>query len=304
MVQQAYLSPKRYALGGYGIDVSNLTAAQLRQKLVQATSLVDSWCNRSMNPQRSDMRGGSIVGEQHAWPVQDPYVPLPGGRQCFLNSGPIRSVESFVIQFTNTWRLSFPSDNLFINSTQGYIEIVATQPAILGYPPIGIWFGLAEPVVSVDYTYGWQFLVEDDPLEADSPLLYYASHGNWLPGGTVTVKVNGGEIDPDNYTVNEDDGSILFDQANQPAADVRITASYVYTLPQAIPDAVGIIATDLIGTTAINRRGMAGLSSLRVAEVSLTRMQGPVGGYVSKNGITIPSDAATILAPYALGRVG
>jgi hypothetical protein len=302
VAQQSYLSPRRYVLGGYGADTSSFTAAQLRQKLIQATSAVDTFCNRSMNPQRSDMRGGTIIGEQHAWPVQDPYVPLPGGRRVYLNSTPIRSVSRFSIQFTNSWSMSFPVSNLFVNGTGGYVEIVATQPTIVGYPPVGIWFGLSEPVLSVDYDYGWQFPVVDDTCEADSPLLYYASHGNWLSTADVEVSVAGAVIDPSDYTINYDDGSILFALAAEPAADQEVLVSYTYTLPQAIADAVGIIATDRMGQSAIARRGMIGLSSLKVAEVSLTQMQ--PGNLVTRNGITIPAAAADLLGPYALGRIG
>jgi hypothetical protein len=303
VAQQAYLSPKRYALGGFGMDTEGYTASQIRQKLVQATGKVEAYCNRSMFPQRSDMRGGTITGEQHAWPVQDAYNLLPGGRRVFLNSTPIRTVEAFAIQFTDAWYVSFPSNNLYVNKTQGYIEIVATQPTIVGYPPLGIWFGLTEPVVQVNYTYGYRFEVNGDPLEADSPLLYYASHGNWLPGGDVTVTVAGVEIDPADYTVNIDDGSILFtDDTVEPGPDEEVLADYTYVLPQPVSDAVGIVATDLFGSSAIARRGMLGLSSLRVAEVSLTRMQ--PGATATRNGVTIPQDAAEMLAPYALGRVG
>lgn len=302
MAGQVYLTPKRYALGGYGIDTSGFSAAQLRQKLVQASGAVDTYCNRSMNPQRSDMRGGSIVGEQHAWPVQDPYNPLPGGRRAFLNSGPIQSVESFAIQFTDTWELTLPPSNLFINKTQGYIEIVATQPTIIGYPPIGIWFGLSEPVLSVAYTYGWQFTVLHDPLEAETPNLYYASHGNWLASETPSVEVGGVIVSPSTYIVNYDDGSILFNSGSEPSVDQAVAVSYIYTLPEAISDAVGIIATDRMGQSAVARRGMIGLSSLKVAEVSLTQMQ--PGNSVTRNGVTIPQTAAQLLAPYALGRVG
>lgn len=303
MAGQSYLSPKRYALGGYGIDTDSFTNAQLRQKLIQASSQADAWCNRSMNPERSDMRGGTIVGEQHSWPVQDPYVPLPGGRRVYLNSGPIQSVENFAIQFTNSWSMTLPPGNLFINATEGYIEIVATQPTILGYPPVGIWFGLSEPVLSVDYTYGWRFVVTGDPLEADSPNLYYASHGNWLSSVAPEVTVAGVVIDPDDYTVNYDDGSILFDSGSEPGPGEEVLAGYTYTLPEAIPDAVGIIATDRMGQSAVARRGMVGLSSLRVAEVSLTQMQ-PGSAGITRNGVTIPASAAQLLAPYALGRIG
>ena len=304
MAQQSYVSPKRYNLGGFGVDTSSFTAAQLRQILVRASAQADAWCSRSLHPQRADMRGGTITGEQHSWQVQDPLLVLPGGRRVYLRSGPIRTVTAFALQFTDTWMVTLEPSNLFINSSEGYIEIVATQPTILGYPPIGLWFGLSEPVLTVDYTYGWQFEVTGDPCEADSPLLYYASHGNWLPGGTVTVSVAGVEIDPGDYTVNTDDGSITFATAAEPDPDDEVLADYTYVLPQQFADGVSTIATDLIGSSAVARRGMIGLSSLRVAEVSMSMMPGGAGAYVTKNGVTIPAQAAALLSPFANGRFG
>jgi hypothetical protein len=302
VAQQAYLSPKRFTLGAFGVDITSFTAAQLRQKLVQATGMAETFCNRSINPQRSDMRGGTITNEQHMWPIIDPTLPLPGDRRVYLNSGPIKSVTGFAIDFTNHYLLTLPPENLYINSTAGYIEVVATQPTIIGYPPLGIWFGLSEPVASVSYTYGWEFPVTGDPLEADSPLLYYASHGNWMPGGDVTVTVAGAEIDPTDYTVNTDDGSVLFADSVEPTPDQEVLADYTYVLPQQVSDAIGYIATDMIGQNQIAARGMLGLTSLRVAEVSLTQMQ--PGRSVTRNGVTIPERAADLLGPFALGRIG
>jgi hypothetical protein len=145
--------------------------------------------------------------------------------------------------------------------------------------------------------------VVDDPCEADSPLLYYASHGNWLQGGDVTVSVAGSEIDPSDYTINTDDGSILFGQSVEPGADDEVLASYAYVLPQQVSDAVSLIATGLMGSSAIARRGMIGLSSLKVAEVSMSLMPGG-NSYVSKGGVTIPAQAAALLEPFSNGRFG
>lgn len=303
MAGQSYLSPKRFALGGFGIDTSGFTAAQLRQKLVQATAVVDTWANRVMEPQRADMRGGTITGEQHTWHPPDMLLDRPGDRRVYPNAGPIRSVTGFAIQYTTTYEITLPPDNLYINQQAGYVEIIASQPTIIGFPPIGYWFGLSEPVCTIDYTYGWLFAVADDPCEADSPLLYYASHGNWLPAGDVTISVGGVEIDPGDYTLNRDDGSVLFDSAAEPTPGQEVLASYTYTLPEAVSTASGIIATASIGQSRIAARGMIGLQSLRVAEVAITQM-GPSNGGVTRNGVTIPQSAAALLAPYAMGTVG
>lgn len=301
-MQQAYISPRRYALGGFGIDTSGFTNAQLRQKLVQSTGLVDIWTNRTLIPERADLRGGTITGEQHTWSPPDALSDRPGDRRVYLNAGPIRTVTGFSIQYTNTYRITLPADNLYVNAGAGYIEVIASQPTIIGFPPLGYWFGLSEPVCVTDYTYGWQFAVTDDPCEADSPTLYFASHGNWLAGGDVTVTVAGAEIDPTDYTVNLDDGSVTFASSVQPGPNEEVLASYSYTLPDSIATATGIIATDLMGQSRVAARGMLGLQSIRVAEVAITQMSPTAMGIgQTRNGVTIPASAAALLMPFALG---
>lgn len=300
MAGQTYMTPVRFGLGGFGIDTTALTQAQLRQKLVQASSMVDAWTNRPMQPTRADLRGGQIVGEQHIWPIPNALVDRPGDRRVFLNCGPIRSIESFKIQFTTTYEINLPPDNLYINAEAGYIELIASQPTIIGYPPLGYWFGLSEPVTTTTYSYGWRYAVADDVLEATDPLTYVASHGNWLSGGDVTVTVDGVEIDPTDYTVRLDDGAIIFDAAAQPGVDAEVLASYTYTLPEGIATACGLIATDLLAKTRTAQRGLLGLQSLRVAEVSMTT----AAPYEDRNGISIPSQAAGLLRPFCWGSVG
>lgn len=304
MAQQAYCSPARFRLGGFGIDTSGFTNAQLRQKLVQASGQVDIWTNRPLIPSRIDLRGGAVTGEQHTWKVGGDFAPTLGQRRVYLNASPIRSVTGFSIKFTNAYEITLPPGNLFVNTQAGYIEIIASQPTIIGYPPIGWLFGLSQPVTSTDYTYGWQFAVVGDPLEADSPTLYYASHGNWLPGGTVVVRVGGSTVDSGDYTVNTDDGSILFADEAKPTPNQEALADYTYVLPDPIATATGIIATDMLGQSRIAARGMLGLQSIRVAEVALTQMPGGNASYrVERNGISIPASAAALLTPFALGGI-
>lgn len=299
-MQQAYCSPARFRLGGFGIDTSGFTNAQLRQKLVQASGLVDIWTNRTLVPERADLRGGAISGEQHTWYPPDALSDRPGSRRVYLNAGPVRNVTGFSIQYTTTYEITLPPDNLYVNAQAGYIEIIASQPTIIGFPPLGYWFGLSQPVSRTDYTYGWQFAVTDDPCEAESPTLYVASHGNWLPGGTPTITVAGVVIDPTDYTLNLDDGSIAFASTAQPDPDQEVLASYVYVLPDAVATATGVIATAAMAESRIAARGLLGLQSLRVAEVALTVMS-PSQRTVQRNGVSIPEAAASLLLPFALG---
>ena len=137
-----------------------------------------------------------------------------------------------------------------------------------------------------------------DECEAESPTLYTASHGNWSED-PPTVYVDGMEIDPSDYTINTDDGSIAFIEAATPAIQETVSVDYTYTLPDAIAQATGIVATGLIAESRMASRGMIGLQSLRVAEVAITALQ--PSQMASKNGVSIPLTAASLLGAFTMG---
>ncbi len=300
MALQAYCSPLRYIHGGYGLTDTG-TALALRNKLLQASAQVDTFCNGSLLPDKHDFRGGTVTDEQHIWQPPTPLLNEPGARRVFLSHRPIRTLTAFAIQYTNSYQIILQPTDLMVNRPAGFVEIVASQPTIIGYPPLGFWFGLYEPFTLTSYTYGWQFTSTGDVLEAVSPNLYMASHGSWLEGGDVTVTVDNVEIDPADYTINTDDGTVSFADTVDPNPDQVAAASYTYTLPSAIETATAIIATDMFGQSRIAQRGMIGLQSIRVAEVAITQMS--PSQMVTKNGVTIPLTAASLLTGFAIGSV-
>lgn len=302
MAQQSLLSVNRFLDAGYGIDTSPFTRSQLRSILVRATSAAYRYCAAPSIPQAFDFRGGAVTGEKHQWPYVAPLLIASGSRRVYLNQKPLKDVSSFVLRLAKDYTVSLdPARNIVVNQMEGYIEVVALTPVITGYFPIGWNFGLWNPLAEVDYTYGWTFEVTGDECEAQSPNLYTASHGNWS-GDAPTVYVDGTEIDPDDYVINTDDGSILFGDDVSPTVQSTVTCDYTYLCPDAVSQAVGIIATDLIGKARIAARGMIGLQSLRVAEVAITQMQ--PNRYTAKNGVSIPNEAAVLLNGFAMGSVG
>ena len=105
--------------------------------------------------------------------------------------------------------------------------------------------------------------------------------------------------DPSLYRVNAADGSVRFTTA--PGVGVEVAASYTALLPQAVEQATGIIATDLIAK-ARNTQRMPGLSSMKVAEITLTRQMGDRGRYTTRGGLSIPEDAAVLLGSVNRGK--
>ena len=302
MANQSYLSVNRFLDGGYGIDTSTFTRSQLRNILVRATANVNRFCSVPSIPQAFDFRGGSVTGEKHQWPYVPPLLITSGSRRVFLNQKPLKDVSSFVLRLAKDYTVSLdPVRNIVVNQMEGYVEVVALTPVITGYFPVGWNFGLWNPLAEVDYTYGWSFEVIGDECEAISPDLYTASHGNWS-ADAPTVYVDGVEIDPTDYSVNTDDGSILFASTVEPTVQSVVTCDYTYLCPDAVSEATGIIATDLIGKARIAARGMIGLSSIRVAEVAITQMM--PNRYETRNSVSIPLEAATLLNAFTMGSAG
>lgn len=297
MTQQTYLSPNRYLRGGYG-NGEDLTKAALRNILTRASATVNAYCAGPSQPQAFDFRGGTVTGEQHDWPYVAPLLIREGSRRVYVNQRPLQTVTSLVIRLAKTYSISLdPATNIMVNKMEGYAEIVSINPTIVGYFPAGLNFGLWTPIAEIDYTYGWTFSVAGDVLEAETTTLYTASHGNWTATAPV-IYVDGVIVSSSNYSYSADDGSVTFTTAAAPVPGTEVTADYSYNCPDAVSQATGLIASDLIGKARIASRGMIGIQSLRVAEVAITQMS--PSQMTTKGGVTIPSAAAQLLNPFVI----
>lgn len=301
MARSTLLSPSRYIRQGFGLALPDgFTLSQLRSTIVRAQAQVDRYCNAPKQPSQFNWRGGTMVGETHQWKIINPLAYGPGARRVYLNVGPIKEVTSFHLDLGTTYMVSIdPTDDIYINSIEQYIELVAINPTIAGFYPLAVNLGLYNPLARVSYTYGWTFEVAGDVLEAETPSLFSAAYGNWDDTVIPTVYFDDVEVDVADYAVNYDDGTIAFTSGNEPTVGVEVTADYTYTVPDAIVQAVGITATNLIGASRLAARGMTGLQSIKVAEVALTAFQ--PSQMVTRNGASIPAEAATLLDGFSFG---
>lgn len=299
MASALLLSPRRYLAAGYGLALpSGYTFSQLRSTLVRAQDAVTRYCNAPKQPSAFDWRGGVMEDEQHQWKWVDPLAYGPGARRVYVNAGPIKAVSALTLDLGKTYVVSInPASDIYVNSIEQYVEVVAINPTIVGFYPLNVNLGLYNPVARISYSYGWSFDVTGDQLESEDPTLYSAAYGNWDPDVAPVVEVAGVEVDPGDYTVNYDDGTVEF--ATAPSPGQLVEASYTYLAPSPVVDAIGYTATKMLGETRMNARGMAGLSSLKVAEVSLTRMQPQ--SVAQRNGVSIPLEAADLLGGFVFG---
>jgi hypothetical protein len=293
----SYLTPSRYRAAGFGVDVSEIEDAELRSILARASALVDVYCAIPTIPQRYSFSGGTVTGEQHPWVLGTEVTWTT--RRVYPIQNPLRTVTSFIVKFTNTYQVEIAPDNLYLNKSQGWAEVVSLAAVVSGLYPVGINFGLYTPVAEINYTYGWEFPVVGDRLYAVDGNTYQATRGFWADGPAPVVYVDG-VVQTTGFTLDREEGEVTFDSPQ--AATARITADYTYTLPEAIAEATAIIATAALGERALAASGMTGLSSLKVAEVALARTNR--GSFGLEQQAHVPPAAASLLDSYAFRSVG
>lgn len=312
-----YVTPALFRNMYTGMAVDTLSDIQLAMVLARARTVVDAYCSVPMFPERHDFRGGSVVEEAHEW--RYPETPQSSGnigtRRAYPFHWPVRAVQVFRIYVTNTQYVEIQAADLFVQNTARYLEVVSLAITSSGLfnaliiPNVG----LATPTVKLTYTYGFTYSVTDEEIFAgQGNTLYQAVNQWWLVDADhpVVVKVNGTVV-PSGYTVNANQGSILFAANPGPEGDsgdpVSVTASYTHRLPQEIRDAIGLITRHELGESNLARKGMQGLDSIRLAEIQLNRPRQPAtrGGLVTVDNLErLVPEAADLLTGHKYWRAG
>lgn len=294
-----YLTPQRFREMGMGIDISELDDTELASLIAQASAVVDSYCNVPRMPQKHDFRGGVITGEQHVWRV--PYGPFDlGQRKYYPFHWPILEVLDFKIKVTNTQYVSIAPEHVIINNSARYWEVVS-----LALTGVGLFnaliipnVGLADPIGEASYRYGWDFTIEDESLTCSDGQTWRAQNQFWFTDETraPVVKVNG-VTQTSGYAIDATEGTVVFSD-NLLAGDT-VTATYHHKLPADIQYGTGHIVSHLHGEAELHARGMAHLTSFRVAEVEMERdlRRGNAQGLAEILDVLVP-EAALLLGGY------
>jgi hypothetical protein len=299
-----YLTPARFKQMGFGIDVSELDDAELLALERAATTAANLYCNVPRIPQMHDFRGGRIVDERHTW--RYPVTPFEiGQRRFYPFHWPILSVESFRINVTNTQYVEIRPTELMINNTDRYFEVVSLALTSSGLfnaliiPNVG----LATPVASTSYTYGWDFVENDETLANTDGQTWRAQNQFWLSGNdqygvdrTPVIKKNGTVVTT-GFTIDMTEGTVVFD--DQLVASDTVTATYHYPLPSDIQFGVAQIMVWLHTEAEMHQRGMAHLNSLQIGEVKMQRPRvfPPPPGIAASLDLLVP-EAAMYLSSF------
>jgi hypothetical protein len=153
--------------------------------------------------------------------------------------------------------------------------------------------GLMQPVAEISYTYGYEFEQQGEILFPTDARTYRALNQFWFaddPGAPRTkVYVNDAE-QTTGFRIDRTEGTVIFEEPL--ATGSIVTADYVHKLPWEIRDGVAMIATHLLGEREQQARGMTGVKSLKVAEVTITNSDDKIA---SSNLAYIEPEAAWLL---------
>lgn len=270
-----YMTPGQFRRMATGADLSQLsstTDSDLAQILSLSTSAVNRWCSVPKLPQMHDFRGGSITGEQQDYPVGN--VMWPGSDKFWPFHKPVKAVSQFKLQITPSQAVVFDPSDLYINLTDGYIEVISLARRLsvfsAGYIPI---LGMREPVAVVDYTYGWTFPVTGEMFYPDDSLKVFRGENQWWTSDTVTVYIDGVDHTSD-FTIDRNEGTLT--RATQVPSTSVVTVDYTYTLPTDIAHAVAIVASNAINANAFQQANVRGLQEMKVEETEVRFERGMV----------------------------
>lgn len=240
-------------------------------------------------PSNHDFRGGSVTDERHVWEVGNAH--RIGRQRIWPFHRPIRSVDHLRIDVTNTQYVQIEDTSLYVNPQENWVEPVALALTTVGLFGAGILpnVGLDTPVSKLTYTYGWEFTATDEPLASYSGSMLMAPDQFWTTD-TVEVKQDGAVLAEGDYTIDAYEGMVTVSGYDSSAF---YTASYTYTLPRPVGLATALIATDVMAQQGIVGRGLIGLSSLTVEEISMRVSKSSGISQVPVNGA-----AASLLMPF------
>lgn len=293
-----YVTPERYRTMGFGVDLTGVEEYELQAILQSASAAVDTYCNQPVLPQKHDFRGGVITDEVHKWRIGTDTGSEWGQRRFYFFHRPLKTVTQFRIHVTNTQYVQIPPEELFLNPIENWAEVVALAVTSIGVFGSGLIpnVGLARPYARVNYTYGWEFELTNEKLEATDGFTFRAANQWWVTD-SATVYQNGAEITT-GFTLDEDEGTVTFDDP-VPTDDV-ITADYAHKLPRDIQYATGIIATTMLNEKELTSQGMGRVEALQVEEISIRRSLPQRSQLMLK---VIPDEAALLLDGYVVRTV-
>jgi hypothetical protein len=270
-----YVTPAKYRTMGFGIDLDDPDDAvedfELAAILDRSGAIAEGYCAVPTIPRKHSFLGGEITTtapEQHPWRIPENDFDI-GSRRVYLYHWPIKEVTQFRVKVTNTQYVELAPSEIFINNTERYIEVIS-----LAFTGVGLFgailpsLGLMRPVAEIAYKYGRTFEQPEERLYPTDARTYRGLNQFWFSSPAPSVEVNGA-VQTTGYSVDHEEGTVIFDTPL--AVGAKASATYSFPLPPEIRDAIGLIATHLLGERELQKRGMEGVDSIKVGEVTIKK---------------------------------
>jgi hypothetical protein len=131
---------REYELGALGLpDGTDSTDARLERLIGIASTMVDGYCGFSFKYRTSV--------EQHDWNQTT--------RRVYPYKRPIVSVNTLEVFVSNQQHATFSPTDLYVNSTQNYVEVTSLANVTYSLFPAIVALGLIEPVARISYVHGY-----------------------------------------------------------------------------------------------------------------------------------------------------
>lgn len=281
-----YLTPACLRALGTGLPLASVPDSDLAAWIDAAEDLVDAACG-------VDERTGLGLG---AGTRSEAQIWDPTTRRFFYTAFPVpvQSISSFTIQYGQNTTDGTPQvatldpNGIVINNDLDYFEIITIAVVLAGVAPVLAFTGVIAPIARCTYTAAYQVArtnvrLYPVPPAGAQPTTYDAAYRDiladaayhsrlpfWDSTQPVSVSQNGVVQAPSVYTVNYQDGSVIF--TTPPAPMTVVTASFTGTIPPALRDVTrNALVQEVAGDYFASQAGMMGFASVRSGVRAATR---------------------------------
>lgn len=137
---------REYELGTLGLpDGTDSTDGRLERLIGIASTMVDGYCGFSFKYRTST--------EDHEWDQTT--------RRVYPYKRPIVSVTSLDVYVSNQQHATFSPSDLYVNSTQNYVEVTSLANVTYSLFPAIVALGLIETVAKITYVHGYSVTPQD-----------------------------------------------------------------------------------------------------------------------------------------------
>ncbi len=281
-----YLTVNQYKLRDDGVLDKGVTDFALAEFISRAETAIDT--HMGFDPRLGGFEPHMITW-QEKWDGQtlrarNPIFPVPP-----------RVTVRYRVQTSNdtsggAYGATINNTDVTINAFDGYLEIVPLQSVTFSLAPVLLNLSLKDPIIDADVNVGYYIPFLSEPLFNSGETtangvntLYYATRGFWaqsysvalhlqpsvLPPVPPVVYKNGVVVSSSNYTLNYNEGSVLFNASN--ANSDLITADFTAQVPDQVRDACVEQVSYLLGKRKLNQAGMQGLMMMQAGDMRIQR---------------------------------